>query len=320
MEKTGIEFMRDLFDATRDHTAFAQVLVPPELADYAKALYGHYNQSLDLIDFRGRLIKSEKKKTDKTAFTLSGGKDSLATFLMNRDRVNEFDCFHVVGITPYVKEEEYGRAQNLAKKLGLNLQRIDLGMDNSTSLVESVIKNQMIYALVMEKFEGIPTSIGFGGTLELGPQSMCFYHDTNESFQLFHQFATAAWANHELLPYSRDEVDAYATIMKADPSLRNYISSCMTSIDKKQEVRKITQSHFGVVLDNEYQCGTCYKCAEEKVIMSKFHGDSLPKDYEQFCKAVLIDKCVFEEHNMNGLVAHKYLTRLGITSVTDLLR
>lgn len=54
--------------------------------------------------------------------------------------------------------------------------------------------------------------------------------------------------------------------------------------------------------------------------MFEFYKDNISEDYKNFCKAVLIEKCVFEKHNLNGLVAHKYLTRLNINSVTELLR
>jgi hypothetical protein len=319
MKKSGFEFVKDLFNATRNHKLFNKIIIPPELADYTLKLYERYNQPLKLVIPEGELIKSNKNKSDKAIFTFSGGKDSLATFIKYKEQFQSFECFYILGITPFLKEEEYKRANNLAQKLNVQLKTINLEISNKTSLLESVIKNQMIYALIMEKYEKLPLAIGFGGTQELGPQSMCFYHDTNESFQLFHKFSSISWGEHKILPFLKDEVEAYDIIMSKNSSLENSISSCMTPIEKKEEVRKEIETKFKVSLSNDFQCGACYKCAEEKIILHKYHGKELSKEYEKFCKAIIMDKCVFEEHNLNGLIAHKYLKKLGIETTLELI-
>ena len=320
MRKTGIEFMQDLFDATRNHNQFQPVVIPPELETYVEALYHAYNHPTSLVEPSGQLIPACDDKSESAVFTFSGGKDSLATFLMNRNRFPSFDCFYVTGITPYVKNEEYKRAVALAERLGIELKSVDLGMSNDTTLVESVIKNQMIYALVMETIGYTPAGIGFGGTLELGPQSMCFFHDSNEAFSLFQHFASVAWGEHELMPYSKDEIEAYRIIVEENPELVKMLSSCMAPADHKSRIRADIEEKFDIQLENKYQCGACYKCAEEQLVLSTFHGRSIPERYARFCKAVLVDKSVFEEHNLNGLVPHHYLRKLGISSVVELIQ
>ncbi|PIZ52389.1 hypothetical protein COY27_00500 [Candidatus Woesearchaeota archaeon CG_4_10_14_0_2_um_filter_33_13] len=320
MEKTGIGFMRDLFSATRNHRQFQPVVIPQELETYVEALYQAYKQPTNLIDPSGQLVPTSKEKSESAVFTFSGGKDSLATFLMNQKHFPSFDCFYVTGITPYVKDEEYKRAIALAESLGIELKSVDLGMSNDTTLVESVIKNQMIYALVMETIGYTPAGIGFGGTLELGPQSMCFFHDSNEAFSLFQHFASVAWGEHELMPYSKDEIEAYRIIVEENPELVKMLSSCMAPADHKSRIRADIEEKFDIQLENKYQCGACYKCAEEQLVLSTFHGRSIPERYARFCKAVLVDKSVFEEHNLNGLVPHHYLRKLGISSVVELIQ
>lgn len=93
----------------------------------------------------------------------------------------------------------------------------------------------------------------------------------------------------------------------------------MTPQIKKFILREETERIFGISLSNEYQCGSCYKCAEEQVISSRFHGRNLPKKYLRYCESLLIDKCVFENHNINGFVPYEYLKKIGIKSIFDLI-
>jgi hypothetical protein len=298
--------MIDLFEATRDHTNFKQIIVPPELSSYVSELYKAYTQPLDLILTNGVLIKADTPQSDYGIFTLTGGKDSLAVFLKNRQ---------LYGITPYVGNSEREQAESIANKLNVNLETVDLNFNGTTTLVESVIKNQMIYALIMNKLDKNPLAIGFGGTSELGPQSMCFYHDNPHAFENFRQFAISSWGNHELMPFLKDEVESFEVIYANAPDLINMISSCMTPINEKISKREQIQQKFGVSLDNPYQCGVCYKCAEEQIIAKKYHGRKIPLDYENFCKTVIINKCLFEKHNLNRFEPTAYLAKLGITSV-----
>lgn len=319
VKKKGIDFMIDLFDATRNHIKFSEVIIPLSLFLYASKIYSTYNQPTALVIPEGELIQTQKLISKKGIFTLSGGKDSLAVFLKNRNKFSEVKCFYVRGITPYVKDSEFHRAKKISEILNVTLEEIILDFNTYTSLPESVIKNQMIYAIIMDKLDSTPLAIGFGGTNELGPQSMCFYHDHPDAFKLFHQFAIQSWGEHNLIPFVKDELESYSIIYELAPRLVNMISSCMTPADKKDEVREWIQKEFGIELENEYQCGACYKCAEEQIIAKRFYNRIIPEKYNLFCQSVIIDKCLFEKHNLNGFVPANYLAKLGINSVRELL-
>jgi len=312
MKQSGIEFMLDLFDATRNHIDFSEVCVPESLSEYVKSLYEKYSQDVSKVSCDCELIHSFNPRKNSAVFTITGGKDSIATFLKSRNKFNSYRCFYVKGITPYVKERELESARIIADMLDFELETIDLGFDYTTSLVESVIKNQMIYALVLDNLGYTPSHIGFGGTKELGPQSMCFYHDSTDAFEKFSVFARSAWGEHTVMEFQKDEIESYRIIYENAPQIISHLSSCMTPEDKKNKIRKEVTQRFGLFLENEYQCGACYKCAEEQIIAKEFFGRKISEDYANFCRTVLIDKCTKESHNMNGLVPKEYLSKLNI--------
>ncbi len=204
IKKTGIEFMYDLYKATAKKKC-KPIVVCPELYPYVKQLYKLYEQPLDLISKKGKLIPKRKKKNNKAIVAVSGGKDSLATLF---DTINKFgdkvECFHVMNINRlYPKEKE--NVMKIARHLNLKLNKINFPIFK-TWLPESIIKNQMIYALILEKYPYLPKAIGFGGTNDIGPQSMAFFHDSRKAFKLFHEFAKKSWGNHALIPFLKDEI------------------------------------------------------------------------------------------------------------------
>jgi hypothetical protein len=313
IKKTGIEFMVDLFESTRKKS-FKEIVIPRELYPYVNKLYTLYEQPVELIKRNGILIPAKKNKSNKALFSLSGGKDSLSVLLKNKKRFEpNVECFYIKNISP-LYNKEISNAINLSKKLEIKLNLLnffDFIDDNKTWLPESVIKNQMIYAMVLENYSELPLAIGFGGTRKIGPQSMAFYHDSPDAFGKFYEYAKIAWGDHELVPFVEDEVESYTIINKnCSEGIFNLLASCMCKPEEKLKVRKEIISRFNIMLTNNYDCGRCYKCAEKIIIHSNFFGRKYPESYLKFCMEVLKDK-VNSPYNMNG-VPIEYLKKLGI--------
>lgn len=301
--KTGIEFMKDLFESTR-YRDFKEVQVPPSLYPYAYLLFRLYNQPTGLVDDSGVLVPNYKEESDVSVFSFSGGKDSIASYLKHVERFSPNDLFYVSGISP-LYPEEVSRARIIADELGEHLTEAELGLDNKTWLPESVIKNQYIYSMIMEHYPFRPRAVGFGGTVEVGPQSMAFFHDSPEAFNLFHRFAEESWGRHTLIPFLQDEFESYELLSK-HPELIPLVASCHGMPEKKEADRMEIKRRFGVELENKYDCGKCYKCAEKGIII---HGKDYPKEYLEYCMDVITKK-VYSEYNMNG-VPTEYLRKMN---------
>lgn len=307
--KKGIEFVFDLFEATR-HQKFRQVILPKELVSYASRLYALYEQNPALVVPEGELIPEIKPSSQDAVFSFSGGKDSLAAFLLHKDKFEpNIICTYIQGVSPKYPEE-FSRAKQIATTLDIKLSVLKLEVDNKTWLPESVIKNQLIYAMILDNRQTLPKAIGFGGTKAVGPQSMAFYHDSPSAFELFHSFAQVGWGQHELLEFVEDEIESYRIIDAKRPDLFNLLTSCMCAADEKSVIRKNIQGKFRVILENEYDCGQCYKCAEKAMISKKFFHRTYSEEYIRFCEEVLIDK-VNSPYHMNG-IPKDYLAKLDI--------
>ena len=299
---TGIEFMRELFESTR-YGEFKEVQVPPSLYPYAYLLYRLYNQPTELVHDSGILVPNLKEQSGVSVFSFSGGKDSIGSYLKHGERFSPNDLFYVSGASP-LYPEEINRTRLIADELGEHLTEDELGLDNDTWLSESVIKNQFIYSIIMEHYPFIPRAVGFGGTVEVGPQSMAFFHDSQEAFRLFHRFANESWGRHTLIPFLQDEFESYDMLMKR-PELIPLLVSCHGIPEQKESDRLEIKERFGVELENEYECGKCYKCAEKGIIT---HGNEYPKDYLDYCLDIITQK-TYSEHNMNGIPT-EYLRKI----------
>jgi hypothetical protein len=309
IEKTGLEYMIDLFMATKEKK-FKKIIICPELYSYTKTLYRLYNQPLRLVKKTGVLKPIIKEKEKYISVAFSGGKDSLATLLRAMKKYKHVKCFYVMGMSPLYPNEKR-QTFKVADYLRIKLNKINLKLNEKLWLTESVIKNQLIYAAIMENDKKRPIAIGFGGTKEIGPQSMAFFHDSKKSFYLFHEFAKKAWGSHKLLPLLKNEIESYLILNKlGSTKLYSMTASCMTPPTDKKNVRKDIEKRFKVKLSNQYECGGCYKCVEKALINSMFFHKKYPKEYIDECKR-LIKKKVDTTFNMNGY-PHKYLKRLGL--------
>lgn len=319
--KTGIEYMFDLYKAT-SKPKFDKICLCPELAEYAKLIYEAYDNKITLIDSSGKLEKKHKVKKKVSVFSVTGGKDSTAVFLKNKNckDTKDYGC-HILNINLlYPSEKE--KVESMASLLNLKVQFIESGLKNTkTFLPESVIKNQMIHALILEKIDFLPQYLGFGGTKNIGPQSMAFFHDHPKAFEAFHKFANSSWGNHEFLPFLEDEIESYQIINSSNIShLKEGLASCMTQQNKKRVMRESVQKKYEIMLANEYDCGKCYKCVEKAIIEEKYFGVAYPNRYLKFCRDIIIKK-IEEVLTFNGYpsqllktrIPYHYLTRMGIS-------
>ncbi len=319
-EKKGIDYMYDLYLAT-SKKKFTKVVVCPELYPYAKLIYEAYDNPISLIDNSGKLLFSRKKrKKPFFVFLVSSGKDSLATFFKHRKKQKKQNkLVHVLNINPLYPFEKK-LAKRIFKLLRLNVDFFNFKLRKTGLwLPESVIKNQMIYAFVLEKLDFLPLAIGFGGTRYVGPQSMAFFHDNFLAFKLFHEFANKAWGTHKLLPFLDDEIMAYQILFKKAPtSVLNILGSCMADYKEKGKIKRSVETKFNFSISNKYECGKCYKCAEKAIIEDKFLNKKYPKKYLSFCKKIISDK-IKETLKLNGYPASclkqrfpkHYLERMG---------
>ncbi len=306
--KTGMGFVFDLYKATLT-AEFQAVTLPPGLIPYAERLYTMYKQNVGLLDDKGELVTTNPQSIDVGLFSFSGGKDSLAVFLKHRHRYSGTICCYVAGASPaYIGE--HSRAQDVATRLGVSLRTIQLRRGKNGFLQESVIKNQLIHAMMLDEF-GLPQGIGFGATEMVGLQSMAFFHDSKQAFELFHRFAEIAWGDHEFAPFLEDEVDSYNTIFQTGhEDLLNFTASCMTRPHLKRSLRLDVENRFGQVSYNDYDCCACYKCAEKAFILNRYFDREYVGDYLDFCKDLILEKAR-SPHKMNGFPA-QCLGKLGL--------
>lgn len=286
---TGVEFMQKLYQATAPRNC-RPVNVCPELYPYAAELYGRYQQPVERVTQTGRLIRARKEKRDIELVALSGGKDSLAMLLKHLEPNKAPECYYVNGIN-HLDPAEQTYVKSISSTLGVTLHTIEFSSSAKLWLPESIIKNQMIYALVMDSYPGLPKEIGFGYTRNVGPQSMAFFHDSMKSFDLFHEFAVQAWGPHDMMEPLEDEVESFTVIReKAPPALSDNLASCMSREEDKAMSRRELQNRFGILLSNRYSCGLCYKCAEKAIIEHDFFNVPYPDHYLKECRKILLDK------------------------------
>lgn len=286
---TGIEFMQELYEATAPRNC-RPVNVCPELYPYAAELYRKYQQPVERITQTATLLRARKETRDTRLVALSGGKDSLALLLKHLGRDEGLECYYVNGVNR-LDPAEQTIVKSISAKLGLTLHTIEFHSNAELWLPESIIKNQMIYALVMDSYPGLPKEIGFGYTRKIGPQSMAFFHDSMKSFDLFHEFAVQAWGPHDMMEPLEDEVESFTVIREKAPiGLSDSLASCMSREEDKAMSRRELQNRFGVALSNDYSCGLCYKCAEKAVIEHDFFNVPYPDHYIKECRKILLDK------------------------------
>lgn len=221
----------------------------------------------------------------------SGGKDSTAVAVKMIKAGYRVTLFYVKGINPAYPEEQKA-AQATAAALGLKMVilRVKLGKQE---WIENPAKNQVILGLMVDwgiRNRGAGTyAMGVMYTEEARDVSFEYgYSDAIEmqraGKETYQSMAPGIDIQTELL---KNEADSYRTIIGHDPELINHVQSCMTPARFRGVHHNRNRAKYGEAIRRN-RCGSCYKCAQELLILDGLGTAPISQDLRRHSENVLI--------------------------------
>lgn len=240
----------------------------------------------------GEPVRVTVETEPRIAFVgFSGGKDSTAVAIKMIQAGYRVTLFYVKGINPaYPEEQKAAEATATALGCRLAVMRVKLGRQE---WLESPAKNQVILGLMIDA--GIKTA--GAGTYAMGvmyteeARDVAFdsgYSDAIEmqraAKEVYETMAPGIDIQTELL---KNEADSYRTILGHNPALIGTIQSCMTPIRFRGVHHKRNRAKFGAAIQDN-RCGSCYKCAQEILILDALGALPVSADARKHAEDLLV--------------------------------
>jgi len=263
------KFAKRLFDIA-NHKPLQQ-LIPPVPENAAPLLAELYRG--DPPDAYTAPVRVQRDGIDRNQawVAFSGGKDSTAVAIKLKDQGHRVTLFNVVGMNP-AYPEELKAAKATAARLGCRLKIMEAAITQAQEYVENPAKNQVILGLMIDAGLKAPAA----GTYAMGIMTteeaadVAFEWGYSDAIEMqraakaaYEDMAPGIEVKTELLANERD---SYQTIVERDEGLLQTIQSCMTPVRYRRMHHQRNRDRYGASI-MENRCGSCYKCAQEILIL-----------------------------------------------------
>lgn len=229
------------------------------------------------------------QKNKKVMVAFSSGKDCVAVATKLLERGYEVYLYHLRGVNRSYTQE-YNHSKAIADYLGCEFISESISVSGKCDYIENPTRNQFILAMMVDA--GIQRGIyqyAFGNQISDkldGTNPDIMNSDSVELFFAMEDFYSNYIRGFRVYTLLRHLTDSYCQVAKYDSNLFRLISSCNGPLRFKEHRKKEKEEKFGIKLLPD-RCGTCYKCANEAVILNLLGVVDYPDDYIDYCKGVM---------------------------------
>lgn len=257
----------------------------PGLQPYLDELYTFAGQlTPTLLESEPQGSEPPGSGNNKTLIAFSGGKDSIATALLARDRGREVTLFNVQGINKVYSRESVV-AQELANSLEFPLVTKRVRQTGPSDYKENPVKNGLILALMVEYGMSVGcTEYGFGDQRADKLDSANLQFNASDSIEFFDHLETfyqryiPGYAHWFPVLHS-----SHAYTVLHEHGLWGKGCSCIVPDYRRPGIRSANLKKFPKVGLAPDRCGTCQKCAYEYLHGVIFGASPLEETYYRHC-------------------------------------
>lgn len=232
------------------------------------------------------------KRSKNVVVAFSGGKDSTATAIKIRNCGLNVILFYVKGINK-AYPDELEHAQEIAKKLGMQLHITNVIQSGMTSFKESPIKNQLIASMALDYAieNNIGCSISFGDftTDTIGnSQFMESWSDTQEMWQSWLYLVRTYIPNAELIiPFGT--YNETLDLLSENRDILDSVCGCILPYRFRNMTHANNEKKYNLkLLPN--RCGSCWKCCTEYIFLVDKGVLPLNEKFYRHCLDFLVKK------------------------------
>lgn len=283
------KLFRPIYIAASSKEHDMEVIISSALKDYIDLINSKTERKLIPRYMDSSFVPAKLTKNKKVMIAFSGGKDSIAAVTKFLEKGYEVYLYNLNGINrSYIKETEY--SEKIANYLGLEFVSERISISGKCDYIENPTRNQFILAMMVDC--GLKQNIyryAFGNMrcdTIANTQADIMNSDSLELFDCMEKYYQTFIPNFRLFTVLRDGTDSYCQIAKYDSGLFRFMSSC-NGPHRFKESRKVQKEEkFGMHL-LPYRCGTCYKCANEAIVLNMLGVMQYPDEYISYCHDVL---------------------------------
>lgn len=278
-----IDYMLYLFQATSEDVFPNPVDIPnPAWNEYIDILYSRCGQPIPEKNVLNSLPEINIPVNDKQILlAFSGGKDSVAHAAYLVDHGFDTTLFFVRNANR-AYPHEYQVAQNIASMLNCGFVEDTLRYKGSVSKAESPVKNHVILSLMIDYMQrNNVTKCACGTYLEDTLQKTSTFFGLSDAYEFYLAFEKAIRAtfpNFHWICWFKSEVHALAYLVNKHPELITEYQSCLLPDRYRPRVKAANERKHNITLMPN-RCGSCWKCAQEYLILHMFHYHTLTPDY-----------------------------------------
>lgn len=302
------KLFKDLYIKTSAKPLPSELPYPVELRPYLDTLYGACGHSYSLVDNKFQLRKYTGLDVHdaRCLCAFSGGKDSVANVLILRDLGYEPILFFVKGINRSYPQE-YDIALALANELQMEIVTYVVNVAGKCDFVENPTKDQFILALMVDY--GLKLGIlnySFGCCKDDGVPSISAEYMLSDGWEMFETvelFYQSFIDGFNIVNFLDNETESFYEICKRDWHILDKTFSCMLPLRYREGTRNKNEQKFGIsFLPNRCGC-SCYKCAQETLILDLLGKKPIGSDLREHCIDIL----------------RKNSSRLGVKDMDDFM-
>lgn len=281
-----IDYMLYLFKETSEEIFPNPVDIPNEAwSEYIDILYSRCDQPIP----EKRIINNLPEinipvNPNQIILAFSGGKDSVSHAAYLKD--HGFDTIlYFVRNANRAYPHEYEVSQNIASILDMPIITDALRYSGKVGRAESPVKNHLILSLIISyMIEHRITKCACGTYLEDTLKKTSSYFGLSDAYEFYLAFEKAIKAtfkNFHWVCWFKSEVHALAYLVNHHPELIPEYQSCILPDRYRKRVKEANERKYHIQLMPN-RCGSCWKCAQEYLILHMFHYHTLSADYIKY--------------------------------------
>lgn len=278
-----IDYMIYLFQATSENVFPNPVDVPNSAwNEYIDILYSRCGQPIPEKHITNSLHEIDiPESNSKILLAFSGGKDSVAHAAYLVDHGFDTTLFFVRNANR-AYPNEYHVAQKIASMLDCKLAEDTLRYKGSVNRAESPVKNHLILSLMIDYMQANQiTKCACGTYLEDTLQKTSTFFGLSDAYEFYRAFEKAIQAtfpNFKWICWFKSEVHALSYLVNKHPELIPEYQSCLLPDRYRKRVKAANEKKHNIILMPN-RCGSCWKCAQEYLILHMLHYHTLTPEY-----------------------------------------
>ena len=222
----------------------------------------------------------------------SSGFDSTYQALRFMDKGYNVILFHCNNLNKSYPDEKI-KARGFAKYYNMKLVQVDIE-HSEQFFIDNPIKNQLILSLMIDY--GIANNINnfaLGNNIFESIKECRSQYGISDSIENFNSFRNGIKKYIDNINFYDIEIkkhECYKYVAENHFEAFEFVNSCISPHSFKKSLNKHNEDKYGIKPLSKERCMSCYKCAIEYIILSKYGFVELNNDYLKHCYDVIRKK------------------------------